>query len=70
MTAHIEAERPQHVAQEVETARRRGCTVFRLRSIDAGGMLDLERLGAARYAAGVQAVVELEVAEGAAARRR
>ncbi len=70
MTELISAVRPRQVAEEVEAARRRGCTEFRLRSIDAGGTLDLERLGAARYAAGVQTVVELEVAEGAAARRR
>ncbi len=60
MTAHIAAARPQDVALEVEAARRRGCTSFVLRSVDRGGMLDLERLGAARYAAGVQSVVELE----------
>jgi len=62
-TAHISAARPQDVALEVESARRRGCTSFTLRSIDHGGMLDQERLGAARYAAGVQAGVRLEVAE-------
>ena len=60
MTAHIAAARPQDVALEVEAARLRGCTSFVLRSVDRGGMLDLERLGAARYAAGVQSVVELE----------
>ena len=68
MNAHIDAARPKDVALEVEDARRRGCTSFTLRSVDRGGMLDLERLGAARYAAGVQAVVELEVA--VAAQRR
>jgi hypothetical protein len=54
--------RPADVARQVEVARRRGCTSFTLTSIDHGGMLDLERLGAARYAAGLQAVVELEAA--------
>jgi len=68
MNAYISAARPKDVALEVEDARRRGCTSFTLRSLDHGGMLDLERLGAARYAAGVQAVVELEVA--VAAQRR
>ncbi len=68
MNAYIEAGRPKDVALEVEDAKRRGATAFTLRSVDRGGMLDLERLGAARYAAGVQAVVELEVA--AAAQRR
>ena len=58
--AYISAARPQDVALEVESGRRRGCTSFTLRSIDQGGMLDRERLGAARYAVGVQAVVELE----------
>ena len=65
--AHITSERPQEVAAEVEAAKRRGCTAFTLRSIDHGGMLDRERLGAARYAAGVQAGVRLEVDEPAAA---
>ena len=68
MNAYITAARPKGVALEVEDARRRGCTSFTLRSLDHGGMLDLERLGAARYAAGLQAVVELEVA--VAAQRR
>ena len=68
MNAYITAARPKDVAVDVDDARRRGCTSFTLRSVDHGGMLDLERLGAARYAAGVQAVVELEVA--VAAQRR
>lgn len=61
----ITALRPQDVAREVEAARARGCTTFTVSSIDHGGMLDRERLGAARYAAGLQAVVELEVAVAA-----
>jgi len=68
MNAYIDAARPKDVAREVDDARRRGCASFTLRSLDHGGMLDLERLGAARYAAGLQAVVELEVA--VAAQRR
>lgn len=72
MDAYIEAVRPQDVAVEVEASLDRGCRSFRLRSIDHGGMLDQERLGAARYVAGIQSVVELEpaVPAGAAAQRR
>jgi hypothetical protein len=58
--AYITAGRPSDVALDIERWRRRGCTSFVLREIDAGGMLDRERLGAARYAAGIQADVELE----------
>ncbi len=60
MNAYIDAARPKDVARDVEDARRRGCTRFTLRAVDHGGMLDLERLGAARYAAGLQSIVELE----------
>jgi len=67
MDAYISTARPQDVAREVESNRRRGCNSFTLRSIDHGGMLDRERLGAARYAAGVQAGVRLEADEPAAA---
>ena len=62
MNVYIIAARPNDVAAEVEAATRRGCTSFTLRSLDHGGMLDLERLGAARYAAGLHSVVEIEVA--------
>jgi hypothetical protein len=65
--AYIEAVRPQDVAQEVEVWLARGCRTFTLRSVDHGGMLDRERLGAARYAAGVQSEVELDPAVPAAA---
>jgi L-alanine-DL-glutamate epimerase-like enolase superfamily enzyme len=65
--AYISAARPEDVALEVESARRRGCTSFTLRSIDHGGMLDRERVGAARYAAGVHAGVRVEAGEPAAA---
>jgi len=64
---YISAIRPQDVAREVESLLRSGCASFTLRSIDHGGMLDQERIGAARYAAGVQSVVELEPAVPAAA---
>ncbi|HLZ95752.1 MAG TPA: hypothetical protein VKT20_10525 [Candidatus Dormibacteraeota bacterium] len=61
MEGFISAARPADVAREVETLRQRGCDAFTLRSIDRGGMLDLERVGAARYAAGLQATVRLEL---------
>lgn len=66
MEAVITAIRPEEVAREVEAIMRRGnVNRFVLRPVANGGMLDRERLGAARYAAGVQAVVELQVAEAA-----
>ena len=60
MTAYITAGRPSQVASDVERWRKRGCSSFVLQEIDFGGFLDRERLGAARYAAGLQAEVELE----------
>jgi hypothetical protein len=59
-TAYITARMPGDVAQQVETSYQGGCRKFVLRALDGGGMLDLERLGAARYAAGLQAEVEVE----------
>jgi len=56
----ITARRPADVACDVEAFARRGERVFVLSRIDHGSMLDQERLGAARYAAGVQSVVGLE----------
>ncbi|GAC1474882.1 MAG: hypothetical protein PVSMB3_13000 [Candidatus Dormibacteraceae bacterium] len=58
--AAITARRPVDVAREVERRRQLGHTRFVLRRVDDGGMLDQERMGAARYAAGLQAEVELE----------
>ena len=69
MAAYITAPRPGDVARDVEHAKRRGCTVFTLRSVDRGGMLDRERIGAALYAAGVQSRVELESGVASAQRR-
>jgi L-alanine-DL-glutamate epimerase-like enolase superfamily enzyme len=63
----ITARKPEEVAREVEQALRDGCHAFVLKRIDHGGMLDQERLGAARYAAGLQSKVELEVETPAAA---
>lgn len=60
MTIYITARRPAEVAREVDRWRRRGCHSFVIRRIDGAGLLDQERLGAARYSAGLQADVELE----------
>jgi L-alanine-DL-glutamate epimerase-like enolase superfamily enzyme len=57
----VTARRPADVAREVEGMVRAGHRTFQLSSVDHGGMLDLERVGAARYAAGLQSKVELEV---------
>ena len=59
--------RPEEVAREVEHLTRRGERVFILARVDHGGMRDQERLGAARYAAGIQSTVELEAETPAAA---
>lgn len=56
----ITTRRPADVALEVETLVRSGHREFVVASLDHGGMLDMERLGAARYAAGLQSKVELE----------
>ena len=58
--AYITARKPADVAGEVERWRKRGCGSFVLRRVNGDPLLDRERLGAARYAAGLQAVVELE----------
>jgi hypothetical protein len=60
VTAYITARPPSDVARDVELWTKRGCRSFILRKMDGGGVLDMERLGAARYAAGLQADVELE----------
>lgn len=60
MRAYITARRPAEVALEVESWRQRGCRSFVLRRVNGGGVVDQERLGAARYAAGLQAEVELD----------
>ena len=64
---YITAARPKDVAAEVEAARLRGCTSFVLRSIDNGAMLDMERMGAARYAAGLHSDVRLKCSATTAA---
>jgi hypothetical protein len=60
MKAYITARQPSEVAREVERWHDRGCRSFLLCRVNHGGELDQERLGAARYAAGVQSQVELE----------
>ncbi len=67
----ITSRRPEDVAHEVEELVRAGRRRFVIQTIDHGGQLDLERLGAARYAAGLQSEVELgEAAPAAAAAAR
>lgn len=56
----ITARRPADVARDVEAMVKSGHRDFVLARIAHGGMLDMERLGAARYAAGLQSKVELE----------
>jgi hypothetical protein len=65
---HITAPHPSDVAREVERQRALGCRSFVLHPVAGGGMLDKERLGAARYVAGLQADVMLESGVPAAAR--
>ena len=61
-TAYVSAVHPEDVACEVERNIALGFTSFVLHPVAGGGMLDQERLGAARYAAGLHADVELEAA--------
>jgi L-alanine-DL-glutamate epimerase-like enolase superfamily enzyme len=61
-TAYVTAVHPDEVAREVERHIALGFASFVLRPVAGGGMLDQERLGAARYAAGLHADVELEAA--------
>ena len=63
MAALITAARPPDVAREVERLMKLGEREFALEPVAGGGMVDQERLGAARYAAGRQAEVALRVAE-------
>ncbi len=57
---YIEAVNPPDLARDVEREAAMGCRSFVLRQVAGGGMLDQERLGAARYAAGLHADVMLE----------
>ncbi len=65
MAVVITAVRPADVALEVDRLMKAGEREFVLLPVAYGGMLDQERLGAARYAAGRQAEVELRVGEAA-----
>jgi hypothetical protein len=67
-TAYITDAQPLDVAREVERQLALGCKSFVLRPVAGGGMLDQERIGAARYAAGLHAEVELETVSAALAR--
>jgi hypothetical protein len=58
--AYITARKPGDIAREVERLCNGGCRAFVISRLGGDGMLDRERLGAARYAAGLQAEVELE----------
>jgi hypothetical protein len=60
----ITTRRPELVASEVERAVRGGARRVELLSLDGGGPIDLERLGAARYGAGRDAELRL-VLDGA-----
>jgi hypothetical protein len=60
MRAYITARKPADVARDVDGWRKRGCKSFVLRKAGGGAEMEQERLGAARYAAGLQAEVELE----------
>ena len=66
MDVLVTAVRPEDVAREVESRLTRGAVErFVLRPVAHGGMLDQERLGAARYAAARQAEVRLEAEDPA-----
>lgn len=60
-TALIEDARPDEVASSVEELRARGFGAFKLKAANAGGQVDLERLGAARWAAGLGAGLRLDL---------
>jgi hypothetical protein len=70
MAAVITAVRPADVAREVERMMKVGEREFVLEPVAHGGMLDQERLGAARYAAGRQAEVKLAAGVSAVAPSR
>jgi hypothetical protein len=69
-SGYITVPHPEEVAREVERQVKLGCRSFVLRPVAGGGMLDQERLGAARYAAGLHALVELESLAGVPAEAR
>jgi hypothetical protein len=60
MIGYLTACTPAEVARDVERLSKTGCHSFVVRRVSGDAMLNRERLGAARYAAGLQADVELE----------
>jgi muconate cycloisomerase len=59
-SALVTATRPDLVAREVERGGAAGFTAFKLKAANGGGILDQERLGAARWAAGPAARLRLD----------
>jgi L-alanine-DL-glutamate epimerase-like enolase superfamily enzyme len=59
-SALIEEVRPDAVAAEVERRFVAGFRTFKLKAANGGGQLDLERLGAARWAAGASAGLRID----------
>jgi L-alanine-DL-glutamate epimerase-like enolase superfamily enzyme len=59
-SALVQATRPDLVARGVERSAGAGFRAFKLKAVAAGGMLDQERLGAARWAAGPGARLRLD----------
>ena len=49
MGAHVTARTPDGVAREVESLFKTGCRRFVVLAVAGGGMLDLERLGFAKW---------------------
>lgn len=58
---HVAARSPAAVAREVESGVTAGFRTFELRAEAGGGDFDLERLGAARWAAGPGVVLRLDL---------
>ena len=59
-SALVEDLRPDAVASAVDALREEGFTTFKLKAANGGGQLDLERLGAARWAGGPRAALRLD----------
>jgi L-alanine-DL-glutamate epimerase-like enolase superfamily enzyme len=60
-TALITARTPAEVARTVAERRSAGYTAYKLKSVNGGGPLDAERLGAARYAAGREGRLRIDL---------
>jgi L-alanine-DL-glutamate epimerase-like enolase superfamily enzyme len=59
-SALLTASRPDLVAREAERCAAAGFTAFKLKAANGGGIVDQERLGAARWAAGPSARLRLD----------